>query len=176
MYYGRKKGIIITIIVIILLLVLAIGGILLYLYTDLFKSNETLFLKYISQTTQSMKYETNEQLEDVLKNQEQNPYEVKGTLNFNYEGEQNTNAEILKQLQLIVNSNVNKPEEKSYSKATLVYQDQNLFNIEYANSNNIYALKSDEIVTAFVGIRNENLKVLAQKLGISDTTKIPDSI
>lgn len=176
MYYGRKKGIIITIVVIVLLLAVAVGGILLYLYTDLFKSNETLFLKYISKTAQSMKYETNEQLRDVLKNQEQNPYEVKGTLNFNYEGEENKNAEILEQLQLIVNSNVNRLEEKAYSKATLVYQDQNLFNLEYANSNNIYALKSDEIVTAFVGIRNENLKVLAQKLGVSDTTKIPDSI
>lgn len=176
MYYGKKKGIIITIIVIVLLIVVAVGGILLYLYTDLFKSNETLFLKYISQTAQSMKYEVNTQLQDNLEAQKQNPYEVKGTLNFSYEGEQNTNAEILEQLQLTVNSNVNKSEEKSYSKATLLYQDQNLFNLEYANSNNIYALKSEEIVTAFVGIRNENLKVLAQKLGVNDTTQIPDSI
>ena len=176
MYYGRKKGILITIIVIVILLVIAVGGILVYLYTDLFKSNETLFLKYISQTAQSMKYETNTQIQDILKIQEQNPYEVKGTLNFNYEGEQNTNAEILKQLQLTINSNVNRAENKSYSKATLLYQNQNLFNLEYANSNNIYALKSEEIVTAFVGVRNENLKVLAQKLGMTDTSQIPDSI
>lgn len=176
MYYGRKKGIIIAIIVIVLVILLTVGGLFVYLYTDLFKSNEVLFYKYISQTAESMQYEANAQIQDILNSKEENPYEIKGTLSFDYEGEQNTNAEILKQLQFKVNSNIDKAEEKAYSKATLVYQNQNLFNLEYANSNNIYALKSDEIVTAFVGIRNENLNVLAQKLGINDEVKIPDSI
>ena len=66
MYYGKKKGIIIAIVIIILLIVIAVGGVMLYLFTDLFKSNQTLFLKYIDQTMQSMKYEINEQTKDII--------------------------------------------------------------------------------------------------------------
>ena len=176
MYYGKKKGIIIAIVIIILLIVIAVGGVMLYLFTDLFKSNQTLFLKYIDQTMQSMKYEINEQTKDIIEAQKENPYQIKGTLNFDYDGSENKQAEILKQIKVELETNANGQEEKTYTKASALYQNQNLFNLEYANSNNIYALKSDEIVTAFIGVRNENLKVLAQKLGMQDNSNIPDSI
>ena len=176
MYYGKKKGIIIAIVIIILLIVIAVGGVMLYLFTDLFKSNQTLFLKYIDQTMQSMKYEINEQTKDIIEAQKENPYQIKGTLNFDYDGSENKQAEILKQIKVELETNANGQEEKPYTKASALYQNQNLFNLEYANSNNIYALKSDEIVTAFIGVRNENLKVLAQKLGMQDNSNIPDSI
>lgn len=176
MYYGKKKGIIIVIVIIILLIVIAVGGVMLYLFTDLFKSNQTLFLKYIDQTIQGMKYETNDQTKDIIEAQKENPYQIKGTLNFDYDGSENKQAEILKQIKVELETNANGQEEKTYTKASVLYQNQNLFNLEYANSNNIYALKSDEIVTAFIGVRNENLKVLAQKLGMQDNSNIPDSI
>ena len=79
MYYGKKKGIIIAIVIIILLIVIAVGGVMLYLFTDLFKSNQTLFLKYIDQTIQGMKYETNDQTKDIIEAQKENPYQIKGT-------------------------------------------------------------------------------------------------
>lgn len=176
MYYGKKKGIIIVIVIIILLIVIAVGGVMLYLFTDLFKSNQTLFLKYIDQTIQGMKYETNDQTKDIIEAQKENPYQIKGTLNFDYDGSENKQAEILKQIKVELETNANGQEEKTYTKASVLYQNQNLFNLEYANSNNIYALKSNEIVTAFIGVRNENLKVLAQKLGMQDNSNIPDSI
>ena len=176
MYYGKKKGIIIAIVIIILLIVIAVGGVMLYLFTDLFKSNQTLFLKYIDQTIQGMKYETNDQTKDIIEAQKENPYQIKGALNFDYDGSENKQAEILKQIKVELETNANGQEEKTYTKASVLYQNQNLFNLEYANSNNIYALKSDEIVTAFIGVRNENLKVLAQKLGMQDNLNIPDSI
>lgn len=176
MYYGKKKGIIITIVIIILLIAIAVGGVMLYLFTDLFKSNQTLFLKYIDQTIQGMKYETNDQTKDIIEAQKENPYQIKGTLSFDYDGNENQQAEVLKQMKVELETNANGQEEKSYTKASILYQNQNLFNLEYANSNDIYALKSDEIVTAFIGVRNSNLKVLAQKLGMQDTSNIPDSI
>ena len=154
MYYGKKKGIIIAIVIIILLIVIAVGGVMLYLFTDLFKSNQTLFLKYIDQTIQGIKYETNDQTKDIIEAQKENPYQIKGTLNFDYDGSENKQAEILKQIKVELETNANGQEEKTYTKASVLYQNQNLFNLEYANSNNIYALKSDEIVTAFIGVRN----------------------
>ena len=176
MYNGRKK-LIIIITIILLILILAIGGVFAYITTDLFKSNQTLFFKYMGQTLESIKYVENTQLSEIEDLKEQKPYTIAGNLNFEV-GETNTdlNANALSKLGLNIEAKVNKPDEKAYAKANLTHNNQNLFTIEYANSNNIYALKSDEIVTAYLGAENENLKVLAQKLGVLDTSLIPDSI
>ena len=64
----------------------------------------------------------------------------------------------------------------THTKAKLNYADATLLNLDYTNSEDIYALKSDEIVTVYLGIRNENLNVLLQKLGISATVTLPDKI
>lgn len=179
MYNGTKKKIIIITTIIIVMLLLAIGGVFTYITTDLFKSNQTLFFKYMGQTLESIKYVENTQLSEIEKLKEEKPYTLKGNLNYKA-GETNTdlNANVLSKLNLNIEANVNKPEENVYAKVNLNNNnnEQNLFTLEYVNSNNIYALKSDEIVTAFLGIENNNLKVLAQKLGIYDTTAIPDSI
>lgn len=176
MYGGRKK-LIIILVIIFLILILAIGGVFAYITTDLFKSNQSLFFKYIGQTLENVKYEENTQLSEIENLRKQKPYTVVGNLKFEA-GEANTdiNSNILSRMNLNIESKVNKPEQKAYTKANLLYNNQNLFTLEYANSNNIYALKSDEIVTAFLGIENDNLKVLAQKLGIYDTSGIPNSI
>ena len=105
------------------------------------------------------------------------PYTSKATLKYAVDGENTDDtSKILSDMKLDVLSKVNIPEEKSYAKANLTFKDQNLFSLEYANTGNLYALKSDEIVTAYLGIRNENLKVLAQKYGIEDASMIPNQI
>lgn len=163
-----KKGIIIAIIIFLVIALLA-GGVYAYLTTDLFKSNKTLFFNYMAQAVESMDYVENTQTKQIEQKKEITPYTVNGNLIYMV----NEQVEVLN---LKLDASVNKLEEKSYAKTTLSSKDQELFNLEYANSNNIYALKSDEIVSAFLGIENNNLKVLAQKLGITDTTAIPDEI
>lgn len=173
---GKKKIIIIS--VVLLILILLIGGLAFaYITTDLFKSNQTLFFKYMGQTLENMKFSENTQMSEIENLKEEKPYTVTGNLKFEA-GDTNTdlNENALSRMNLKIESKVNKEEEKTYTKANLLYNNQDLFELEYANSNNIYALKSDEIVTAFLGIENDNLKVLAQKLGIYDTSEIPNSI
>lgn len=166
----EKRGFIIAVVVIILIAILAIGGVLAYANTDLFKSNQTLFFQYIGQAIEDMDYVENTQLKEIAKKKEEKPYTVDGRLQYKI-GEGNQDS-----IHIDIKASVNKPEEKAYTKANLNYQNQEIFSLEYANSNDIYAIKSNEIITAFIGIENNNLKVLAQKLGILNTTSIPDSI
>lgn len=166
----EKKGFIIAVIVIIGIAILAIGGVLAYANTDLFKSNQTLFFQYIGQAIEDVDYVENAQLKEIAKKKEEKPYTVDGRLQYKIrEGNQDS-------INIDIKASVNKPEEKAYTKANLNYQNQEIFSLEYANSNDIYAIKSNEIITAFIGIENNNLKVLAQKLGILNTTAIPDSM
>ena len=174
MYYGRKKGIIIGIVVAIVIILIAIAGILLVMKTDLFKSNKTLFWKYMENGIGSTKITPNTQLEEIEKLKIQSPYTIKGELTLNSTDEQINKT--LEKLKLSVNSETDKSNNYSHTNAKINFADTSIFNIDYANTDNIYALKSDEIVTVYLGIRNENLKVLLQKLGVEEITDFPDEI
>lgn len=186
MYYGRKKAIIIAIIVIILVIALVGVGLFLYLKTDLFKSNQTLFYKYLGEQLETFKVEGNIQLKELEMLKSEMPYTVKGELTIGYEniGEANNETEkmvteLLENLKLTVDGKYDKANEKENTLYKIKYGTQDLFELNAARTNNIYALKSDEIVSnAYVGARNENLKVFAQKLGIeSELTQImPDKL
>jgi len=177
MYSGKKKGIIIAIIIILLLIVLGVGGFFVYATTDLFKSEQTLFLKYLGKSLEKIEYLENTQMEEVSKLQEKETYKVEGKGAISLGEDENSS-----ELSLSINSNIDKSDTKAHTKATLNYRndkydyEEKLFEVEYAQTDNIHALKSDEIVTAYLGVENENLKVLAQKLGIYDTSYIPDSL
>lgn len=174
MYYGRKKGIIIAIVVVIVVILLAIAGLFVVMNTDLFKSNKTLFWKYMESGLGSTKIAQNAQLEDVQKLKEQSPYIITGELTASSTDEKVNNT--LEKLKLSVEGQTDKINNYSHTNAKVQYANATIFNLDYANTDNIYALKSDEIVTVYLGIRNENLKVLLQKLGVEDTTSIPDTI
>ena len=181
MYYGKKKAIIITVIIVLLVLILATGGVLAYFFTDLFKSNETLFYKYMAIGLENMAIPSSMQLQNIANMQQSSPYEVNGELSLGYTPAEETEeslsaADALGQVTVAVTGQNDPLQEASYRKLDLQLAGNSIFEVEYANSNQIAALKSDEIVNAYVGIKNENLKVLAQKLGVQDTETIPDSI
>lgn len=175
MHYGKKKAIIITsIIIVAIILILGIGGTILYLTTDFLKSNQNLFFKYIEQAVENIEYKQNEQILNSIARMKEEPFVLEG--NLNYESEDEMTQTALKNAIVKVEAKVNKPEKIAYAKATLKNNNQDLFKVEYANTDNIYAIKSDEIANVFIGIENQNLKVLAQKLGVTNTSNIPNSI
>lgn len=178
MYTSRgKRRVIIAIVVIVS--IIAFLGVLTYAYltTDLFKSNQDLFFKYLGKTAESFKYVENMQISQMQTLKQEMPYNMTATLDCQTDNESADNtSDILSNLKLNITSNVNMPEQKLYAKANLNFKEQNLFTLEYANSNNIYALKSSEVATAYLGIRNENIKGLAQKLGLEDVSMVPDTI
>ena len=174
MYYGRKKGIIIAVVVVIVLAVLAAAGAFLVLKTDLFKSNKTLFWKYASNLVEKDESVKATQLEQIEKLILEQPYTSKGSMSLQA-SDQGLNS-ALQKIKVNVEEKTDMPNGKSHIVSNISYDNNKIFGFEFAKDGDIYALKSDEIVTAFLGVRNENLKVLAQKLGITDTEMIPDKV
>lgn len=173
MYYGRKKGLIIGIIVAVVVILIAIIGVLVVLKTDLFKSNKTLFWKYASLQLESLELTQNMQLEEIEKLKAQNPYTLQGELTLSSSDEE---SDSLGNIKLNINEESDKTNEYSHINGKIAYENNTIFDLDYVKNDNVYALKSDEIVTAYLGVRNENLKVLFQKLGMQDTSSIPDEI
>lgn len=175
MYYGKKKKIIIISVVIALVLILGGVGAYLFLATDLFKSSETLFYKYLVETSGILK---NSQLEEIDKLKQQSAYTTTGEATVSFVGADETKQslydEMFDNLKITVNGKSNDSEQLSNTNLKLMYGTQELFNLDVAKNENIYGVKSDEIVTSYLGVKNENLQVLAQKLGISGN--IPNEI
>lgn len=174
MYYGRKKGIIIAIIVIAIILVVGIGGTCLYMFTDLFKSNEKLFWKYMSKETEKLEITPNLQMQEIEKKKQETPYITNAKVELS-----STNNEInnnLQKIKLVSEGKTDKSNNYAYSENKLEYSNSTIFNLKYIHDEDIYALKSDEIVNAYVGVRNKNLNVLMQKIGITSNINIPDEI
>lgn len=173
MYYGRKKGIIIGIVVAVIVILLTIISVVLVLKTDLFKSSKTLFWKYASIQLESFKQTPNIQLEEIEKLKLQSPYVLQGELTL---GQNEEKENSLPNIKLIINSENDKTNEYSHINSKIEYAKNTMFDLDYVKNDNVYALKSDEIITAYLGVKNENLKVLFQKLGMQDTSAIPDEI
>lgn len=164
----RKTGLIVLIVIITLVLIGT--GVFAYLFfkTDMFKSNEELFWKYMSK---------NSEMTSVLKYQQDDNYKNKA-YNETTKIDFNINQEELRELnncKISIDTKRDIENNRTYSMINTQYNEQKLFDLEYLKDGETYALKNTEIANGYIAVKNENLKELAEKLGI-ETTEIPDKI
>lgn len=173
-----NNKLVIAIIVILLIAIIAVGGAYLYFTTDLFKENDQLFFKYLAQNGEIIKsFSTGN--EDIVENVTKSKYKEEAEMTFNVESNdpQIANQSIsagnfnIKYSSLVDPENNNKSSE-----TTLKYLTTDLFTLKYIRNNDLYALKSDEVVNKYLAFDNNNIKAFAQKLGIEDTSSIPNKI
>lgn len=177
-----KKGsnkLIIAIIVILVIAIIVVGGAYLYFTTDLFKGNEQLFFKYLAQNGQVLKELLSSNEATLVENIINNKYKEEAEMTFNVES---NNTQIANQSIPAGNFNIKysglvDPENNSKSsETTLKYLTTDLFTLKYIRNNDLYALKSDEVVNKYLAFDNNNVKDFAKKLGITDTSLIPNKI
>ncbi len=158
--------------IIVALIVITIGvGIILYFCTDIFKTEQQMFYKYLAQTENILQFipEKNEQGDGI----------TKGTVTMDLTS---TDQEVANQtipprnFSLEYTVNRNSTEDKSSMQATLKYVDTDLFTLKYLRNQDTYALKSDEVINKYIGFENNDLKAFAARFGIADTSNIPDKI
>lgn len=169
----KKKGLIITIVIISILLILGIIGVLLYLTTDLFKTNSELFFEYAAKNA-----EISEML-NTTKNNPQNDskYTTKAKVGFELTS---SDAEIANEALPARNfvieytGKTDKENQLASGEAVLKYLSTELFAVKYRQTGDTYAIKSDEVINKYLAIENNNLKELAAKYQIEGN--FPDKI
>lgn len=163
-----KTGLIILIIALVLILIGTGVFAYLFLKTDMFKSNEELFWKYMSQNTQmvnTFKYQTDDRYENKS-------YSENMKIEFDM---QDINLKQLNDLAISVDTQNDTNTNKMHSEISAEYKNEKLLNVEFLKDNDIYALKNTEVANGYIGVENKELKALAQNLDI-DTEEIPDEI
>lgn len=175
---GRRNKIIIISISVVILIILVIC-IFLYFTTDMFKSNDVLFAKYIQSAAQNieglLKDEQGEAYNNSLRN---NKYTSKTEITADYTQGMQTTAEnkdnVINQLKFVINGKVDEQNGIDYKDFILQKEDQKVSEMEYLKSGDKYGLRFTDLFGKYLAVENQNLKEVASKLNMN--TNIPDRI
>ena len=175
----RKKriAIIVTLIILVVLIICGILGFL-YLKTDAFKSNETLFAKYLIQnlnTIEILKEEDNSQIQNTL-NTNKYTSKIEGNIEYTENiGTSNENKNnSINNIKLKINSNVDKANSYDYKDVSIENGNEKVLGFEYLNQNQSYGVRLKGI-KQFVSIEN-NDNDKAQELGIDNLEGLTSKI
>ena len=158
----RKIKIIIIILMILIVLVGVVGTIL-YFTTDLLKSDEMLFQKYIAQNVRNIADVINVSKEeeniDLLGKSD---YTETTQANLKYLETANDEEEVynIQEQGIIKNS-----ESSSYRDIVATYGDQVLMKIDLLKQNNIFGLRLANLVQQFVSVENASVSYLISSMG-----------
>lgn len=176
----RKKRITILVVSIILI-VLIIVGILGYLYlkTDLFKSKEKLFAKYLIQNFENiniLKLDNESEIEDILNN---NKYtsQITGTIEYTEDlGTSNEDkGSKINDVGIKINSNVDKQNNYDYRDISIENGNEKLLGLEYLNQDKTYAVRLNDI-QQFVSIESDSKNNNEDETKIYDMRKLTSKI
>lgn len=171
----KKKIIVFSSIAIILVAIIIV--VYLYFATDVFKTNQQLFYKYLGKT-EIISSDFLKQLEITDDRILDNSNSSSGTIELAsvVPNEETGISDVQTMLTVTTNGLENTLTKQSYKDYTVSSNGQDLITLKYMKDDNTYAIGADNILAKYIAIENNNLKDLASKLGIEDVTNIPNSM
>ena len=155
---------IIIIILVVLIFVVAIGGTVLYLTTDMFKSSQVLFQKYISQNIQDIvdvcEVNQEEQTVDLLRKSD---YVDSTNATLKYLEKENDEEEIYQ----IKANGINKASENAvYESISASYGNNVIMSVDLLGQNNTYGFRLANLVQQFVSAENATVSYFVSSMGL----------
>ena len=145
MIMPRKKRIAVRISITLIILVLLAGGIVLYMTTDMFKSNKVLFSKYTMQLLDNLGEIFNEEhmveVEEMLNNHKLTSDTI-ATVNYSENG---NSSNPINDIQIEILGEQEKLADYDYKNITLKQDDNTLFGAEYIKDGTISSIRLDGI-------------------------------
>ncbi len=168
----KKKNILIIVIISALVLITAIIASL-YFFTDIFKSNRQMFVSELAQFMSVGEANVNP-LQSYFAKKENTPYENDGTFTVNVVPDSELEKVDIPTVEFSGKSN--KLQNQAEQNIEIQYSNDVKFPINYRQNGDIYGLQTDYVSKKYVAVENNNLKEFAEKLGVPDTSEIPDKI
>ena len=178
----KRKTLIIASIVIFILIIIAIL-IVLYIKTDMFKSNSTLFAKYIGKNFQNVEIFYDEmgknEYNELLK---ENKYTTDTEVKVNYIENMGTTLEStqnpINMLSLKIEEQTDKVNNYNYKDIRLMKNTNKVSEVKYIQNNEVCGLQFSDMFVQYVLANNENLKQIFKQAGFTEEqlAKIPDTI
>ncbi len=170
----KKRRLILIVSIVLIILMLLTAFLLIYINTDMFKSNKTLFVKYLEKNVENMEemYTQVGQKNDYENSLEQSKYTVNTQINVNNTENIGTTEEntdnIINQLKLVSDGQVDLANQYNYQKMNLYKGEDSILGLEYVQDSNTYGLRFSDLFQQFLLVDNDNLQGLFTKLGYTD--------
>lgn len=170
----KKRRLILIVSIVLIILMLLTAFLLIYINTDMFKSNKTLFVKYLEKNVENMEemYTQVGQKNDYENSLEQSKYTVNTQINVNNTEKIGTTEEntdnIINQLKLVSDGQVDLANQYNYQKMNLYKGEDSILGLEYVQDSNTYGLRFSDLFQQFLLVDNDNLQGLFTKLGYTD--------
>ena len=180
----KKRRLILIVSIILVILILLVAFLLIYINTDLFKSNKTLFMKYLEKNIENMNetYTKISEKNDYEDSLTQNKYTVDTQINVNNTENIGTTQEntdnVVNQLKIVTEGQVDIANQYNYQQMNLYKGEDSILGLEYIQNSNTYGLRFSDIFQQFLLVDNDNLQDLFTKLGYTDaqTANIPNQL
>lgn len=184
---ARKKRITIITIAIVLVIAIIIGILaFLYIKTDAFKSNETLFAKYLVQNfdiIEVLEKSKNTDIENLL---DTNKYtsQIEGKIEYteNKGTSNEKQSSSVNNVGIKITSNIDKSNNYNYSDISIGTENEKLVGLEYLNEDDKYGIRLKDI-QQFVSIKKDdetqeselkNIEKLTENIDVQSIIKFSD--
>ncbi len=177
----KKRHLIILIISIVLVLCIAAGLAFMFFFTDIFKSNKTLFSKYLAQNEEILNLFNDKDINAYVEKQKTTPYSQEGLIKTNVTFPDSSQSQIANALQncsITFSGKVDNSNKYFYETVKANYSDTQSMEFDLYQNNDIYTFTIADLLTKYIGMDNNNLKEFAQKMQLSDdiVKSIPNKI
>lgn len=142
--------------------------VILYFTTDIFKSNEDLFWKYFAKSSDIYQVLLDDKFTIQKEFKQNNSYISDGNLSLTITQGENS----IKKLDLKTATRHSANTNRTLSNISLMNGELDIFDVSYINSDDIYAIKCDEVTPIYIGFRNSNINELMAKYGIDTNLDI----
>lgn len=162
----KKKLLVVGLIIAIILIIIMF--ITLYFLTDMFKSNKTLFLKYLGENAENL-----ETIIETLdnKNTIESKYEESSEIKMNFIENVGTSLEnadnAINNLKITIDSQNDKENKYNHKDIKILKNDENLSNIEYLQQENNYGIKFSDLFNQYLLVEKENIQQFLEKTELS---------
>ena len=168
------------ILIILIVVILMLGGVFAYLYfgTDLLKTNEQLFFKYLGQIVDSENGFIDSKLTEYTNKKMTGKYEDNGqfSVNIDMTGMDEDVLATVNDFNITYSGQIDNTARKNEQEISINYSDDVNFPVKYKYANETLGLQTEYVSEKYIGIENSNLKEFAEKLGMTNTEDIPDTI
>ena len=165
----KKRRMVLLLVILLILVILSAIFVILYLNTDMFKSNEVLFIKYLGTNSENIK-----NLETILDKTEYEqqlnnaPYNdtIEASVNYTQKigtTEENTNNSI-NQIQIKIDGQTDNSNNYDYRNIKLLKNNEQVAQAEYVHSTNNYGIRFTDLFNQY--LVGNNIKEIFTKIRI----------
>ena len=158
----KKKMIIILVTIFVILMLAAFVAI--YLLTDMFKSDKTLFLKYMGKNAENLEtiVETFENKNTINgKYEESTEIRVNYTENIGTTSENTDNS--INNLKITLDGQTDKENRYDYKNVKLLNKDEQVMNVEYIQDGNNHGIKFSDLFNQYLLLEENNIESFFEK-------------